>query len=138
MIVQESMGIQRKAGCPPSLDAPAFPLPLHGVHPDAPPLFRLWALGLVAALGLLRRLGPHRRLSSLFRVVLLKQVEEALGVGAEELVDLLAVLEEGEGGHGADAELLGEVGHGVDVELGKIGLVLKLGVLCPSARRGIG
>lgn len=51
-------------------------------------------------------------------------LEEARGVGTDELGGLLAVLEDDEGGHGADAELLGEVGKGVDVELGEVHLGL--------------
>jgi hypothetical protein len=42
---------------------------------------------------------------------------EGLGVRADDLADLLLVLEEQEGGHGADAELLGDVGDLVDVDL---------------------
>lgn len=38
-------------------------------------------------------------------------------IGADDLADFLAVLEDDEGGHGADAELLGHVGDLVDVEL---------------------
>ena len=42
---------------------------------------------------------------------------ECLGVRAHDLGDLVAVLEEQECGHGADAELLRDVGDLVDVEL---------------------
>lgn len=42
---------------------------------------------------------------------------ESLGVGAYHLLDLLAVLEEDEGGHGTDAEFLCDIGNFVDVEL---------------------
>jgi hypothetical protein len=42
---------------------------------------------------------------------------ERRGVGADDLADLLAVLEEEESGHGADGELLGDVRDLVDVEL---------------------
>jgi hypothetical protein len=42
---------------------------------------------------------------------------EGLGVGADDLADLVAVLEEEESGHGADAELLRNVGDLVDVDL---------------------
>lgn len=38
-------------------------------------------------------------------------------ISADDLADLLAVLEEDEGRHGTDAELLRHVGHLVDVEL---------------------
>jgi hypothetical protein len=39
-----------------------------------------------------------------------------LGVGADDGLDLGALLEEDEGGHGADAQLLGDVGDFVDVD----------------------
>jgi len=42
---------------------------------------------------------------------------EGLGVGTDNLSNLLAVLEEQEGGHGTDAELLGDLGELVDVDL---------------------
>jgi hypothetical protein len=38
-------------------------------------------------------------------------------VGADDGLELLAVLEQLEGGHGADAQLLGDVRHGVNVDL---------------------
>lgn len=50
-------------------------------------------------------------------------------VGTDDLADLFAVLEEHKGGHGADAELLGDVGDLVDVDLVKVDLVLELGRL---------
>ena len=50
---------------------------------------------------------------------------EGLWVRADDLADLLLVLEQEEGGHGADAEVLGDVGDLVDVEL-------------EEARRGVG
>jgi len=48
-----------------------------------------------------------------------KKVEESPGVGTNELVGLLAIDKDLKGGHGADAELLGEVGEVVDVNLGE-------------------
>lgn len=51
------------------------------------------------------------------RLELLDHALDGGRVGTRDVVGLLAALEEGEGGHGADAELLGEVGQGVDVEL---------------------
>lgn len=42
---------------------------------------------------------------------------KGLGVGANDLGDPLAVLEEDEGRHGADGELLGDLGDFVNVEL---------------------
>lgn len=42
---------------------------------------------------------------------------DGLGVCADNLSNLLAVLEEYEGRHGADAEFLGDVGDLIDVEL---------------------
>lgn len=44
-----------------------------------------------------------------------------LGVRADDLPNLLLVLEQEEGGHGADAEVLGDVGDFVDVELVEAG-----------------
>jgi len=43
------------------------------------------------------------------------------GVGTDNGGDLLAVLEEDEGGHGADAQLLGDLGDLVDVDLVEAG-----------------
>ncbi|ROV99465.1 hypothetical protein VMCG_06300 [Cytospora schulzeri] len=51
---------------------------------------------------------------------LLNDLEQGWGVGANELVDLLAVLEDVEAGHGADAVLLRQVGQRVDVDLGEV------------------
>lgn len=42
---------------------------------------------------------------------------DGLFVGADNLANLLAVLEQDKGRHGADAELMGHVGHFVHVEL---------------------
>lgn len=53
------------------------------------------------------------------------QVLHRRRVGAGELLDLLAVLEEEEGGHSADVQLLGEIGEVVDVKLGEVDLVLE-------------
>lgn len=44
---------------------------------------------------------------------------EGRGVGAGKAIDLLALLEDEEGGDGADAELEGQVGDVVSVEAGK-------------------
>lgn len=57
--------------------------------------------------------------------VRLEQALELGGVGADKVVDLLAVLEEEEGGDGADTELLGDFGNVVDVKLDKVYLVLE-------------
>ena len=46
--------------------------------------------------------------------------QQRLGVCADDLGRLLAVLEDEEGGHGADAELLGHVGDLVDVNLDEV------------------
>lgn len=51
---------------------------------------------------------------------LLDDLEKGGRVGADVLVDLLAVLEDVEGGHGAHAVLLREVGQRVDVDLGEV------------------
>jgi hypothetical protein len=47
---------------------------------------------------------------------------EGLGVGTNDLGDLVTVLEEQKGGHGTDAELLSNVGDLVDVELVEAGV----------------
>lgn len=49
------------------------------------------------------------------------------GVGADDLANLLAVLEEHEGGHGADGELLRHLGNLVDVELVEAGVGVLVG-----------
>lgn len=63
-------------------------------------------------------------------VVLLDAGLDGLGVRAYDLADLLAVLEEDEGGHGADAEFLGNVGNLVNVELVEARLGVLLGEPC--------
>ena len=45
--------------------------------------------------------------------------DEGIGVSADQLLGLLAILEEHEGGHSADAELLAQLGQLVDVNLGE-------------------
>jgi hypothetical protein len=55
--------------------------------------------------------------SGLLPKVRLDSSQERLGVCAHDLSDLLAVLEQEERRHGADAEVLGDVGDFVDVEL---------------------
>lgn len=52
---------------------------------------------------------------------------ESLGVRANDLADLLAVLEEQEGGHGADAELLRDIWDFVYVELVEAGVGVGVG-----------
>lgn len=47
---------------------------------------------------------------------------EGLGVGTDDLSDLVTVLEEQEGRHGTDAELLSNVGDLVDIELVEAGI----------------
>lgn len=51
---------------------------------------------------------------------------EGLGVGTDDLADLLAVLEQDEGGHGADAEFLGDLGDLVDIELVEAGVGVRV------------
>lgn len=53
--------------------------------------------------------------------VLLDSGLNGLGVRTNDFSHLLAVLEEHEGGHGADAEFLRDIGHLVDVELVEAG-----------------
>ena len=52
---------------------------------------------------------------------------ESLGVCADDLANLLAVLEQQESGHGANAELLGDVWDLVDVELVEAGVGVGVG-----------
>lgn len=58
--------------------------------------------------------------------VLLDGGLEGLGVGTDDLADLLAVLEQDEGGHGADAEFLGDLGDLVDIELVEAGVGVRV------------
>lgn len=51
--------------------------------------------------------------------MLLDRSLDGRGRGPDDLIDLLAVLEEEEGRHGAHAELRSHVRHGVDVNLVK-------------------
>lgn len=48
-------------------------------------------------------------------------------VRANDLADLLAVLEQDEGGHGAHGELLGDIGQLVDVDLVEAGVGVGVG-----------
>jgi hypothetical protein len=48
-------------------------------------------------------------------------------VGANDLADLLAVLEQQESGHGADGLLLGDLGDLVDVDLVEAGVGVVVG-----------
>lgn len=66
--------------------------------------------------------------------MLLEGVQEHRGVGTDDLLNLLAVLEDDESRHGADAELLGEVGQMVDVELGEVDVLEGL-LLGPPGRQ---
>lgn len=50
-------------------------------------------------------------------VVLLDPCLDGLGVCANNLANLLTILEEDEGGHGTDAEFLCDIGDLVNVEL---------------------
>jgi hypothetical protein len=54
--------------------------------------------------------------------VLLNSGLKSNRVGANDLADLLAVLEEQESGHGADGLLLGDLGDLVDVDLVEAGV----------------
>jgi hypothetical protein len=73
-----------------------------------------------------------KKLSSIFPPILPKQDKhlsvlldsglKSNGVGANDLADLLAVLEEQESGHGADGLLLGDLGDLVDVDLVEAGV----------------
>lgn len=80
-------------------------------------LYLLTQTSPLLGLGGLLRLGDL-----LLALVLLDELQQRGWVGADKLVDLLAVLEDGEGGHGAHAVLLGDVGEVVDVDLGEVDL----------------
>ena len=69
---------------------------------------------------------------------LVNQRLEALGVGAEHLLDLVAALKEHERGHSTDAKLGRDVGDGVDVNLGEVHRLLEVWVLgVPLEKKGI-
>jgi hypothetical protein len=59
--------------------------------------------------------------------VLLNSGLKSNRVGANDLADLLAVLEEQESGHGADGLLLGDLGDLVDVDLVEAGVGVVVG-----------
>lgn len=59
--------------------------------------------------------------------VLLDGSLESLGVGTDDLGDLLAVLEQDKGGHGADAEFLSDIGDFVNVNLVEAGVGVGVG-----------
>ena len=52
---------------------------------------------------------------------------QGLGVRTDDLANLLAVLEEEEGRHGADAELLRNFGNVVDIDLVETGVLVGVG-----------
>lgn len=58
-------------------------------------------------------------------------------VGTDNLGNLLAALEQQESGHGADAQLLGNVRHGVDVELDERGVGVGLAELVDLGGHGL-
>jgi hypothetical protein len=64
--------------------------------------------------------------------VLLDARLDSLGVCADNLADLLAVLEEDESRHGADTEFLRNIGDFVDVELveARLGVLLREPGIC--------
>ena len=67
--------------------------------------------------------------------MLLEQAQDARRVGPHDRIHLLAILEQDKGGHGADAELLGEFGQVVDVKLCKVDLVLPGLLLGPPVEK---
>jgi len=54
---------------------------------------------------------------------------ESLGVRANDLTDLVAILEEDEGGHGSDAEFLCHFGYLIDIELVEFSVRVNVGEL---------
>jgi hypothetical protein len=63
---------------------------------------------------------PHFYTPHLFLGSILNSSQKRLGVCAYDLSTLLAVLEDEEGGHGADAKLLGYIGDFIDVDLDEV------------------
>jgi len=57
-------------------------------------------------------------------LVVLDHLQELLGVGAEHIRNLLAVLEHHKRRHGADRVLLGYLGELLDIDLGEVDLVV--------------
>jgi len=68
-----------------------------------------------------------------------QESDKGVGVSTNELVSLLTVLEEHEGGHGADAKLLADLGEIVDVDLGEEDVLelLIVGVLGEDRSNGL-
>ena len=62
----------------------------------------------------------------LLSIVLPQRLQQNRRVRPNHLVDLVAVLVEEKGGHGADAQLLAQLGQLVHVKLDKVDLVLEL------------
>lgn len=75
------------------------------------------------------RNGVFGRQSRRLDSVLVESLLDRRGVGANNLLSLGAILEDHEGGHGADAELLAQVGDLVDVDLDEVdvGVLLLVG-----------
>lgn len=69
--------------------------------------------------------------------MLLDELDERWGVGAHQLAGLLAVLEDEECGHGADAVLLCQLGELVDVDLGVVHVGVLLGPLNDLGGNGL-
>ena len=57
--------------------------------------------------------------------MLLDELNQSSGVGTDQVAGLLTVLEDEEGRHGTDAELLGQFGDFVDIELEEVNAVLE-------------
>lgn len=75
-------------------------------------------------------LGLHIRLRAGALLQLIHDLgPEGLDMRAHDLADLLSVLEDHKGRHGADAEFLGDVGDFVDVELVEAGVRVGVGEL---------
>jgi len=59
--------------------------------------------------------------------VVLDRSLERTGVGTNDLLNLLAILEEHESRHSADRELLGDIGNLIYVELVEAGILVIIG-----------
>lgn len=62
---------------------------------------------------------------------------DSLRVCADNLADDVAVLDKFEGGHSADAELLGNIGNLVDINLVELNVRILLGVLLDLRSNGL-
>lgn len=65
---------------------------------------------------------------------LLQSIQQGRRVGADNVPNLVTVLEEQESGHSAHSQVLAQLGELVDINLDEVDAVLELGVIGCSAR----